>query len=124
MEFLHAVTAATDARDLARRLTTESLPRWCASVYAIERHGEDLCASTVWGVYRVRRETIRGGVRFTLPNCPNALAWTVTTDHDPDPGAVWVHVTINRAGHDPDFVASLENFAREWCAGLERGLPR
>ena len=38
-------------------------------------------------------------------------------------GRVVVHLTINRAEHDADFVASMEQFVADFRAGLERQVP-
>ncbi len=120
MEFfaLAAVPASVD--DLRRRLTITDLTLWSASISAVFRdggtEGEIYC---VWGQFRVRREEIRDGVRFTLPGCPNALQWTVTTGQPPEPDKVVIHLTINRAEHDPDFVESNAQFVANWRSGLE-----
>jgi len=123
MEFFGEAQVDTDAERLQRRLTIASLPDWCASIPAVraagERQGE---VETVWGVFLVTREPVRGGVRFSLPACPNAFGWTVTTDLPPREDIVVVHATINRREHDPDFIESIETFVAEWVDGLERGL--
>jgi hypothetical protein len=62
-------------------------------------------------------------VRFTLPRCPNALAWTVTAGID-TPEPVVVHCTINRAEHDADFIESIRLFVDDWRIGLERALGK
>ncbi|AGA34998.1 hypothetical protein TVNIR_3361 [Thioalkalivibrio nitratireducens DSM 14787] len=124
MEFFSTAHVRVDAEALQRELTIERLPQWCASVdtvlESIGDHGRIYC---VWGEFAVHREAIRGGVRFTLPGCPNALAWTVTTDLPPDRATVVIHCTINRREHDPDFVETIEAFVEDWHLGLEAGLP-
>lgn len=104
-------------------LTLGRLPEFCASIDRVlaqaDAHADIYC---VWGEFRVFREEINGGVRFTLPKCPNAFAWTVTTGYPPAPEAVVVHATINRTEHDPDFIATLEEFVQDWRVGLERAL--
>lgn len=123
MEFFSQVKSAVSVQDLQAQLTLVSLPRWCDSIYEVteqdEPCGEMHC---LWGMFRVCREVIRGGVRFSLPGCPNAFAWTVTTDLDPDPLLVVVHAAINRQEHDPDFIESIETFIDEWREGLLRNL--
>lgn len=120
MEFYATADVRTDALELQRRLSIATLPQWCASIDKVlgdeGSRGEIYC---VWGTFRVHREDLRDGVRFTLPGCPNALQWTVTTGQPPDPHTVVVHLTINRAGHDADFIASNEQFVADWRAGLE-----
>jgi len=125
MEFFSQVNFSISAEDLQARLTLASLPRWCASIYEItaqdERCAEMYC---LWGGFRVCREIIQGGVRFSLPGCPNAFVWTVTTQLDPDPEVVVLHATMNRQQHDPDFIESIETFVEDWKYGLQRRLPR
>ena len=123
MEFFAVVDKHSDAEALRARLDIASLPSWCASISTVLSHdgdrGEIYC---VWGQFIVHREPIRGGVRFTLPTCPNALAWTVTTDHPPAPDKIVMHLTINRTGHDPEFIATIEKFVDDWRHELETQL--
>jgi hypothetical protein len=119
VEFFATAEVPLTEADLQRRLTIAGLGELCASIdrvlAAAGDEGEIYC---VWGQFRVRREAIRGGVRFTLPRCPNALAWTVTAGTDvPEP--VVVHCTINRRAHDPDFVDSIRQFVEDWRVGIE-----
>lgn len=120
MEFFATADVRASVADLQRRLTIADLPRWCASVSEVlgdaGASGEIYC---VWGQFIVNREAIRDGVRFTLPGCPNALQWTVTTGQPPDPDQVVIHLTINRTEHDPDFVESNRQFVEDWRASLE-----
>ncbi len=121
MEFFADVERPWTAGALQAAVRIRDLPRWCASVQTVYgddgSEGEIYC---VWGRFRVRREAIRNGLRFTLPDCPNALQWTLTVVA---PGRVRVHCTIDRPAHDPDFVDSIEAFVADWRAGLGDG-PR
>ncbi|WP_018139647.1 MULTISPECIES: hypothetical protein [unclassified Thioalkalivibrio] len=116
MEFFRTLPLQAVADSLQAELTVPALPRLCPAIDAlVEETGPDAgVVYCLWGEFRVRRECINGGVRFTLPSCPNALAWTLTTGHPPKPEAVMLHLTINRQEHDPDFVESLEFFADSW----------
>ena len=120
MEFFATTTIPASVEDLQRRLTIGDLPRWCASIEKVlsdeKTRGEIYC---VWGTFHANREELRQGVRFSLPHCPNAMQWTVTTGHAPDPRQTAIHATINRSEHDPDFVDSLRQFVDDWKAGLE-----
>lgn len=122
MEFFATADIPATVADLQDRLSITALPRWCASVGEVFSDagstGEIYC---VWGQFRVNREEIRDGVRFTLPGCPNVLQWTVTTGQPPDPDRVVIHLTINRTEHDPDFVESNRQFVEDWRAGMEAG---
>jgi len=123
MEFFATTRVAANANQLQEQLTVERLPHWCASIDTVLEHaGDQGRVYCVWGEFAVQREVIRGGVRFTLPGCPNALAWTVTTGLPPDPGAVVIHCTINRPDHDPDFIETIEVFVDDWREGIENAL--
>lgn len=119
MEFFAVVDKHIDANALRARLDIASLPSLCASISRVLSHdgdrGEIYCT---WGQFIVHREPIRGGVRFTLPTCPNTLAWTVTTGIPPAPEKIVIHCTINRREHDPDFIITIEQFVQDWRCGL------
>ena len=123
MEFFAYARRKTTSEVLKERLTIASLPQFCASIdKVLEDNGDTGRIYCVWGEFPVDRQTISGGVRFTLPSCPNACAWTITTGHPPDPETVAVHCTINRPDHDPDFIETLEDFVADWKTGLEAHL--
>ena len=120
MEFYATTIIPASVADLQRRLTISDLPRWCASIETVL---SDAISSgeiySVWGAFHVRREELRQGVRFSLPGCPNALQWTVTTGLPPEPRHTVIHATINRADHEQDFIDSIRQFVDDWKAGLE-----
>jgi len=120
MEFFATTIIPASASDLQRRLTISDLPRWCASIEKVlsdaKSSGEIYC---VWGTFHARREDLRQGVRFSLPDCPNALQWTVTTGHQPNPRHTAIHLTINRTEQDQDFIDSIRQFVNDWKVGLE-----
>ena len=123
MEFFRTVAAATDAEQLQRKLTIEELPRWCRAIdEVLSCQGEEGEIYCLWGQFPVRREMIEGGVRFTLPSCPNALQWTATTGGAPEPDIVQLHLSINCTAHEPDFIESIEHFLDAWRDGLANGL--
>ena len=120
MEFFATADVVATVAELQRRLSITDLPHWCASVdKTLSDAGDEGEIYCVWGGFLVRREEIRDGLRFTLPGCPNALQWTVTTGQPPYPDQVVVHLTINRTGHDSDFVESNRQFVADWKRGLE-----
>ncbi len=125
MEFFRRIAAGRDGEWIRREVTIEALPRFCEEIEKVlDADGDEGRIWCLWGGFRVRREPIRGGVRFTLPECPNAFAWTVTTDLPPRPGEIVVHATINRPEHDPDFVESIDLFLDAWVDGLKRATRR
>jgi len=120
MEFIATTIIPASAADLQRRLTISELPHWCASIEKVlsdaKSSGEIYC---VWGTFHTHREDMRNGVRFSLPDCPNALQWTVTTGHQPNPRHTVIHATINRTEQDQDFIDSIRQFVDDRKAGLE-----
>ena len=120
MEFFASTEYETTEAELQARLTIATLPEHCASIDRVLRaDGDDGEVWCLWGQFRVHREPIRGGVRFTLPGCPNALAWTLTAGMD-KPAPVVVHCTIARQDHDPEVLESISLIVDDWRAGLER----
>ncbi|PLY14563.1 MAG: hypothetical protein C0631_10695 [Sedimenticola sp.] len=122
MEFYRELTTAVDAGHLQRCLTIGSLARYCGSIDRVlvddSEQGEIYC---LWGQFRVNRERIRNGLRFTLPDCPNALVWTLTVHSQTRvEGQLRIHCTINQPDHDPDFIESIEQFVSDWQRGLAR----
>jgi hypothetical protein len=119
MEFFRTLAAACTAEKLQQGLTIGRLAQHCAEIDSVlsaaGEKGEIYC---LWGQFRVHREVINGGVRFTLPDCPNALAWSVTTGLPPSPGSLVIHCTINRREHEPDFIESIEIFVDALQHGL------
>jgi hypothetical protein len=104
---------------IQRDVHISSLTELCRSIEKVlSQQGERGEIYCIWGEFKVHRELIRQGVRFTLPGCPNTLQWTITTAVD-EPGMVRVHCTIEQTRHDSDFIESLQQFVEDWKHGLE-----
>lgn len=125
MEFFARAAVPATASFLQTYVRIETLPRLCAFVERVLSHagerGEIVCP---WGQLRVHREALGDGVRFTLPNGPHCLQWTVTAERGGQGQGVRVHCTTNAQQHDDAFAASLERFVFHWRLGLERELAR
>ena len=119
MEFFTIVDVNTTAEEL-KKLSIEKLTQYCSDIDKVlsvkDKNNADIYC--IWGQFSVHRQEINGGVRFSLPNCPNALAWTITTGHDPEPDKIDIHGTINRVEHDPGFIESIDMFMESWKTGL------
>lgn len=123
MEFFATLKTSATQQDLQQQLRIKMLPRFCASIYEVlGDKGERGEISMVWGLFDVQRECIRGGVRFTLPDCLNGVAWTVTVNLADGDDEVMIHCTINCRQQDADFVESLEEFVQGWRLGLAEHL--
>ena len=65
------------------------------------------------------RDEIMGGVRFSMLDCPNALAWTVTSGYPPARESVVIHLTINRERKQQEFVDEIHQFMDDLEMGLK-----
>ena len=118
MEFFREVKTVTiDEHDLKKVLTISSLPEYCSSIDTVisekNNEGEIYC---LWGQFNIKREAIKYGVRFSLLNCPHALAWTITYNQKAQ--EIIIHCTIDKKEEDKDFIESIDEFVSDWEAGL------
>jgi len=102
-----------DTNSLKKKLSIARLPELCHSIDTVIRdnkdNGEIYC---LWGDFKINREELNDGIRFSLPSCPNALAWTIT--YDEDSSEIVIHCTIAKKQHDADFIESIEQFVADW----------
>ncbi|MFK5969928.1 MAG: hypothetical protein QM487_07415 [Candidatus Marithrix sp.] len=106
MEFFATLkTPALDKDHLKILLTIKNLPKLCKSINSIlsdeKKTGVIYC---IWGEFQINREELKYGIRFSMPNCPNAFAWSITTD---DGENTVIHCTINKLTHNEDFIESI-----------------
>lgn len=122
MEFFKEIHSPDlDITHLKNLLTVNSLTSLCASISSVTAHkqneGDIYC---IWGAFSVRREEIRYGVRFSLLNCPHALAWTITFNEANQ--NIIIHCTIDKTEQDSDFVESIRDFLEDWSNGITKAL--
>ncbi len=117
MEFFRQINQASHPEQLQTTCTVQRLPELCNSIDSLlNQQGESGEIYCLWGSFKVNREPIKQGVRFSLPGCPNALTWTITAGQTD----ITIHCTINRTEHDPEFIESIDQFVDDWQTGLER----
>lgn len=114
MEFFAEIhNQKLNKESLKKRLAIAQLPELCQSIDSVildnKSNGRIYC---VWGAFEINREELDIGIRFTLPRCPNALAWTITCDEDAS--KIIIHCTINTEKHDADFIDSIKQFVSGW----------
>jgi hypothetical protein len=120
MEFFAVADVMMSPEAIREKITLAALPDYCESFALVDCLGEESCeVESIWGRFRVTRQEITGGLRFTMPTCPNCFAWTITSGLPPTPDQVVIHATFNRSAHEPWFIESMEEFVRQWQAGLE-----
>lgn len=120
MEFFAIADVNMAPEALREKITLAALPGYCESFALVDcLDGESCEVESIWGRFQVTRQEITGGLRFTMPTCPNCFAWTITSGLPPTPDKVVIHATFNRRQHEQWFVESMEEFVRQWKAGLE-----
>jgi len=119
MEFFKEIKTAHhhNTINLEQLLTIHNLPVLCQSIHSVmldqQQSGSIYC---VWGEFKINREELKYGIRFSLPECPNSLSWSITTDNYCD--TIVIHCTINKRQHDEDFVDSINEFMNDWENGI------
>lgn len=121
MEFFRFVKVKTQANNIQNDLTIKNLESLTNLLFVISDQNERQAKiGGIWGDFTLSRMEIKGGVRFSLLECPNALAWTITSGFPPDERAVVIHLTINRQNKDSEFIEEIEEFLDDHTKCLEQ----
>ena len=118
MEFFKIVDVRTTEKAIQEKLTLGNLEEFCESIFPLEDHPEVCLTGGMWGEFTVRRDKVMGGLRFSMLNCPNALAWTITTGYPPAREKVVIHLTINRERKQEEFVEEIQLFLEDLSNGI------
>lgn len=118
MEFYQTVEKPhLDVDALKNLLSIENMPKLCDSIdTVIADEGNEGVIYCLWGEFHINRALLKYGVRFSLPNCPNALAWSITKDDGSD--EIVIHCAINKKEHNDDFIETVFQFIDDWKEGL------
>ena len=121
MEFFEYADILTSQEEIRSKVSIDTLPFFCEEVEAVDVAEElgRVIYFRHWGRFHLRQEDVMGGVRFSVPDCPNALAWTVTTGYPPYPEKIVLHATINRLEHDAEFIDATKALLATLKTGLE-----
>lgn len=118
MELFRELDLSTSEKQLQELLTISKLEDICPTTVVFGANDSVAETGSNWGEFRIRRDEITGGVRFSMLNCPNALAWTITTGYPPSPEKVLIHATLNRTEKNPEFINELNEFLDDWSDGI------
>ena len=122
MEFFEFADVATTVDGIRAILTVDDLPDFCEEIESVD--AKEPLGRVIffleWGRYHIRRDEVMGGVRFWVPDCPNALAWTVTTGYPPYPDKIVLHATFNRTEHHQEFIDATKALLKALKNGLEK----
>lgn len=118
MEFFRIIDIKSSEQELKDKLSLQNLEDFCLSSFPLNNGTEVSKIGGMWGEFTLRRDEIMGGVRFSMLDCPNAFAWTITTGYPPARDGLVIHLTINRTRKQEEFVEEINQFLND----LENGL--
>lgn len=118
MEFFRIINTQTTEDQLHELLSFENFNSLNESLFILDYENNSVNIGGIWGEFTLIRDQIRGGVRFALVECPNALTWTITTGYLPAKEQIVLHLTINRTEKEQDFIDELNEFLDDWEQGL------
>ena len=121
MEFFRVIEVKTEESEIQKRFNFHKLESMSNELFLLEiidkNHAQ---IGSLWGEFTLQRTLIKGGLRFALLECPNALAWTITTGYEPAPEGMTIHLTINRTEKDQDFIEEIEEFLDDHSSLLQK----
>lgn len=118
MEFFRIIDIKSTEVQLQQLLTFDNLNSFNESLFVIDFKNDTANITGVWEEFTLKRDLIKGGVRFALLECPNALAWTITTGFPPVREHIVIHLTINRPEKEQQFIDELNEFLDDWKQGF------
>ena len=119
MEFFRIIKVKTTESHILNKLNLIDLEMMSNEFFPLDEPTETkVNIGGIWGEFTLSRYIIKGGLRFALDECPNALAWTVTTGYPPDRDAIVVHLTINRQRKQQEFIDEINIFLDDHSACL------
>ena len=120
MEFFRIVKVETTEQQLQEFLVLSNLEKMSNQIFNLDEPNEtEVNIGGLWGEFTLSRNKIKGGLRFALLECPNALCWTITTGFPPEPESIVIHLTINRQQKDSEFIEEIQEFLEDHCESLK-----
>lgn len=111
MEYFRIVKVKTTEQFIQESLDLSNLEDISTKIFNLDAPSEkEVNIGGIWGEFTLSRSKIKGGLRFALLECPNALCWTITTGFPPDSESLIIHLTINRQQKNQDFIEEIEDF--------------
>jgi len=119
MEFFKIINAETNEQEIQTKINLSTLNLFLSDMFVLESASENSAhIGSRWGEFTLKYDKIKGGIRFYLVECPNALVWTITTDYPPEQAKIVFHLTINRINKEQEFIDELNEFIEEWQVGI------
>lgn len=118
MEFFRIVDIDTSEKEICDKISFDRISEINPEIVLLDGNSEIFRIGCIWGEFTLQRYKIKGGLRFSMTDCPNALAWTVTTGFPPEREKIVIHLTINRTQKPREFIEEIDEFLDSWVAGL------
>ncbi|HEX5742319.1 MAG TPA: hypothetical protein VFY09_00295 [Flavobacteriaceae bacterium] len=122
MEFFRIIDIKSTENQLQQLLSFKNINDIIESLFVIDFEKDTANITGIWEEFTLKRDEIKGGVRFALVECPNALAWTITTGFPPVREHIVIHLTINRTEKEQHFIDELTAFLDDWESGFSKFL--
>ncbi|MDH3322246.1 MAG: hypothetical protein OEM04_04600 [Flavobacteriaceae bacterium] len=119
MEFFKIINLQTTEALIQKNVHFENLDDLCANMFVMSFKDNIANIGGIWGEFSLQKDLINGGLRFSFLECPNALAFTLTTGFLPEPDKIVLHLTVNRLELKSEFVEEIEEFMTDWKTGME-----
>lgn len=111
MEFFRIIDISTTQEQIPELLHLKNLEGLSSQLFSIAEPQENQVEiGSLWGEFTLSRDEIKGGLRFSLKECPNALTWTITTGYPPSPEGIVIYLTVNRKELEQEFIEEIEEF--------------
>lgn len=118
MEFFRIIDKQVSEDLIQQKISPESIDNYTETMLFLKNSTTYFKGTTLWGDFNISYDLIKGGVRFTLLDCPNSLSWTITAGFPPERKKIVLHCTINRTQKPIEFIEEIQEFLDEWEAGL------
>lgn len=122
MEFFRLIDIQTTEANIQEKIQPQTVEDFAETMMFLEGEIQEFKGVTLWGEFQVSYNKIKGGVRFSLLDCPNALCWTITSGYVPNENGIVLHCTINRTEKPEGFIEEVNEFLDEWETGLVKNL--
>ena len=120
MEYFRIIRVTSTEQNIQQQLTLSNLNEISTEIFNLVEPSEtEATIGGIWGEFTLSRSIIKGGIRFSLIECPNALCWTITTGYAPEPESIIIHLTINRQEKNEEFIEEIVEFLDDICVNLQ-----
>lgn len=114
MEFFREVDVRSTDTEIQKKINSNNIEKFSSLIFPIGKIDVlEVQIGGIWGEFTLCFQKINGGIRLSLQECPNALAWTITTGYPPNRDAIILHLTINRQRKHQIFIEEINEFLND-----------